>query len=520
MKSVQFLLFGVMLFVPAMSISQTLSYPADTLHSQRGLESRATEQLIVRRDSIIRFTYKDGPDSTMWMYSSQDAGRSWDSVKLTYEFNPNQPLPSNELASMSISLDRQYVIITRDGRTLLRDSVYSRGLDTSLRAGPIFYHPLNSQQQYLWCTPKRHGRYDVNCWQYRQGDTGTWKRMALPVAWAGLTRRYRLSFDYGEPNRIWMTLIQETPAEPIPDQCYYSDNNGEAWVRVPSPLPSYIGLLAPGVGIEWAREVVRDRPAESFANPVLVNAINRTTDTLPWTERILEQVFSTIEPQTIRETNIGGYGYPNFSGPVTLSFHSNPVRPELITTVFNVRYALDEFRDTTLQTICLTKDGGLKWSILEEDWNRVIFPPSSADTIHAHNPFVEIDPATGSIYRATWEYDRRKEPGSRALAAVVIKHDLSNVVSVSTKPKLTDKTKLTAFPNPISNQDLTIEIGEVTGTGRLVISNSIGEIEYSTILSEGKKQQLVLRLEGKSKGIRYIALVDMAGMWATTFIKL
>ena len=234
------LIAGCLAAVPPQALAQG-AIRVDTIFKSVRPSLRIPYYLQVHGDTVVMIV--GGP----WLLRSVDRGDTWDSVQIS-GMSIQYQMPGNGLYIFGMVLSPTPIIfISRDGWTVTEDYPRERGVPGPAAPRGLYVHPLTPELTFL--RTEFSGRFpnsDVHFLFWRRNDTTNWTEVPLPMHSLGSSRRIWLSFDFGRPERLWVTVNGEDWVhDDLEEEYYYSDDLGATWTQIPVSYPALIGMTVP-----------------------------------------------------------------------------------------------------------------------------------------------------------------------------------------------------------------------------------------------------------------------------------
>lgn len=270
----------LMLLLTSHALAQS-DWIVDTLFADGPPFSRGGPAFVTSGDTIAAVWFTPGDDRGQLIMVSTNKGDTWDST-----YHPLLSLePQIPTMGLGIAGVDGYKTFAMRGRDAVRiDTTSLRFLSEEIHPIRHNLHPFRLNESFVkahFSGPLQTIYFDY--WFHRTSDDTAWREILMPRHSRGYARGADITFDYADPNRIWLNIdggYDETGTLFEPDGLY-SDDLGRTWTRVAHEIPPLMGMFKPGYGLRWT-----NRGQTPFKEPSLFNPVTGDSIHLGWYEKI------------------------------------------------------------------------------------------------------------------------------------------------------------------------------------------------------------------------------------------
>ncbi|MBS1561517.1 MAG: T9SS type A sorting domain-containing protein [Bacteroidetes bacterium] len=416
-----------------------------------------------------------------WILFSTDAGNTWDSIPAPDSSVYQRQLPFQGICVIMLeySTKTKRLFVSRDGKTFSHQSLLESGFPDVLIPERVLVNPHNSQELYL------RGKTFDGSFDFmfkRSRDNGLWYEIKLPFHSENHGRSTRLDFDYSKPNRLWATIDGSRGRRyDFPDEYFYSDNEGESWIQVPTQIPVFMGVWGEDQGYEVTSNV-----SNGEFRALLVNPIAGRTDTLDWYTRIKHMLGVVAPGDSINSFDRVGSTILHYNSGVTFDPSNHDVVALDIGTV-NVAM------QTHTEWFLISTDRGLSWNVSDS------VRQADSDAISSIlQPSMRIQQSGQMYVSAKQRLGRVNEIEKTLIEFLLLVHRTGGVLSVQDK----NESDVAIWPNPASG---TLNIGKEAFTAYSVV-DSRGSLITGGVLSDGSSDAFQLDVQSLAPGVYSLIL--------------
>ncbi|MBI2793572.1 MAG: T9SS type A sorting domain-containing protein [Ignavibacteria bacterium] len=491
------------LFCQRTDLTAQVTVRVDTLFRWFPPSLRQINALQTNGDTVVFFS-DDADSDSMLVFRSTDKGDSWDSSLHLFfgRYAPGMPFPGFGMYAGAFEPYPTAIYLWRGGVNVTVNYPNSSGVPPDLSVRGFYVHPLNPELTYL--RTRNSGTFpgfEFDFLFYRPSDDEPWSMLNVPAHTQGGSRRIQFDFDWGRPERLWVTINGDDLWQVgLPEESYYSDDMGVTWTQVANAYLTLIGLWRTdwGLGDTSEARVGRDL--------LLVNALTNELIALDWQERIASQVWPESDSATIR-VRTGPGPRPNEAVLWSLGFHPSDrdflcLGARVDTLIGGSWYGRYSF--------FLTTDRGNTWTLLKiEPLRSSPDTLSSLDTGENYFNGPRVSPGNSQIFIPyfRWYQPRSLGPDS-ATESGLIRYTLTHSTGVS---EVQGNAGVRISPNP-ADEYLSVRIDAARGIRGIRLVDVLGREQTAVRYLNRAEAEVIVDVGIVLSGSYYVVLETESGV--------
>ncbi|MBI2795023.1 MAG: T9SS type A sorting domain-containing protein [Ignavibacteria bacterium] len=477
------------LFCQLTDLTAQVTVRVDTLFRWFPPNLRWINALQTNGDTVVFFS-DDADSDSMLVFRSTDKGDSWDSSLHLYfgGYAPGMPFPGFGMYAGAFEPYPTAIYLWRGGANVTVNYPNSSGVPPDLSVWGFYVHPLNSELTFL--RTRNSGTFpgfEFDFLFYRPSDDEPWSMLNVPAHTQGGSRRIQFDFDWGRPERLWVTINGDDLWQVgLPEEYYYSDDMGASWTQVANAYLKLIGLWRTdwGLGDTSEARVGRDL--------LLVNALTNELIALDWQERIASQVWPESDSATIR-VQTGRFPVLGFH-PSDRDFLCLGARAD--TLIGGSWYHRTAF--------FLTTDRGNTWMLLK------IEPPIyTPDTGEEYYDGPRVSPGNSQAFIPYYRWYQPRSPGPDSITeSGLIRYTLTRSTGVT---EVQGNAGVRMSPNP-ADEYLSVRIDAAQRIRSIRIVDVLGREQTAVRYQNRAEAEVIVDVSIVSSGSYYVVLETESGV--------